>query len=223
MESDTPEVKTGAQEISDTALKTINENTNEYQNTGSMIVDGLVKGLMDNRYKIVAAMNQIAEELLYTIRETLDIHSPSRVMQTIGQYVGLGFVNGINEYANKAGKAGSDIGNSAKDGLAAAISQITSIMNSDLDDQPIIRPVLDLSQVEKQAGDLNSMLSRSHAISISESLRKDSTELQNGTKEASSSPVYQFTQNNYSPKALSRIEIYRQTKNQFTAMKGVLV
>ena len=28
--------------------------------------------------------------------------------------------------------------------------------------------------------------------------------------------TYNFTQNNYSPKSLSRSEIYRQTKNQFS-------
>ena len=33
---------------------------------------------------------------------------------------------------------------------------------------------------------------------------------------------YNFTQNNYSPKALSRIDIYRQTKNQFSALKGLV-
>ena len=31
-----------------------------------------------------------------------------------------------------------------------------------------------------------------------------------------------FTQNNYSPKALSKLDIYRQTKNQFAQMKGAL-
>ena len=33
---------------------------------------------------------------------------------------------------------------------------------------------------------------------------------------------YSFVQNNYSPKALSRIDIYRQTKNQFSALKGLV-
>ena len=31
-----------------------------------------------------------------------------------------------------------------------------------------------------------------------------------------------FTQNNYSPKELSRIDIYRNTKNQLNMMKGVV-
>jgi hypothetical protein len=45
---------------------------------------------------------------------------------------------------------------------------------------------------------------------------------QNGVNNNTSGNTYQFTQNNYSPKALSRAEIYRQTKNQFAAMKGAL-
>ena len=32
---------------------------------------------------------------------------------------------------------------------------------------------------------------------------------------------YQFIQNNYSPKALSRIDIYRQTRNQFAMLKSL--
>jgi hypothetical protein len=36
------------------------------------------------------------------------------------------------------------------------------------------------------------------------------------------SPVLNYTQNNYSPKALSSAEIYRQTKNQLSITKGAL-
>lgn len=43
---------------------------------------------------------------------------------------------------------------------------------------------------------------------------------QNGS--GSSGNTYTFTQNNFSPKALSRTDIYRQTKNQFAAMKGLV-
>lgn len=58
--------------------------------------------------------------------------------------------------------------------------------------------------------------------------RKDSVTISfhnSNVQNGESSPTgntYQFTQNNYSPKALSRIDIYRQTKNQFSAMKGLV-
>ena len=50
-------------------------------------------------------------------------------------------------------------------------------------------------------------------------------EEERGTDTAGSSRAgntYTFTQNNYSPKALSRLDIYRQTKNQFSALKGAV-
>ena len=90
-----------------------------------------------------------------------------------------------------------------------------------MDTQPTIRPVLDLSNVKDGTTQLNTMFARSQALSVSTGLNRQTSENQNGNSN-NNQPVYQFTQNNYSPKALSRIEIYRQTKNQFTAMKGVL-
>ena len=38
----------------------------------------------------------------------------------------------------------------------------------------------------------------------------------------SGAPTIEFTQNNYSPKSLSSTDIYRQTKNQFTAIERML-
>ena len=39
--------------------------------------------------------------------------------------------------------------------------------------------------------------------------------------EGNSKGSYTFVQNNYSPKALSRIDIYRQTRNQFAEFREV--
>ena len=60
-------------------------------------------------------------------------------------------------------------------------------------------------------------------MSISASMNRGvNEEIQNGKSTSSAGIVYQFTQNNYSPKPLSRLEIYRQTKNQFSALKGLV-
>ena len=42
------------------------------------------------------------------------------------------------------------------------------------------------------------------------------------SQKASVSNSYNYTQNNYSPKALSRVEIYRQTNNQLSTLKGAV-
>ena len=61
-------------------------------------------------------------------------------------------------------------------------------------------------------------------MSINASMTRTPGEsIQNGDPNATPTGAsFNFTQNNYSPKALSRVEIYRQTKNQFSAMERMV-
>ena len=93
-----------------------------------------------------------------------------------------------------------------------------------MDAQPTIRPVLDLSEVRSGAHMLSALLSRKQAMTISTEMNRQSAgTIQNGkTAAPATGNSYSLVQNNYSPKALSRIDIYRQTKNQFSALKGLV-
>ena len=155
--------------------------------------------------------------------DELDEHSPSKRFYGIGDFAGIGFINALIDNVSKAGKAGREIAKSSIDGLNDVISRIADYVDADMDVQPTIRPVLDLSAVEAGTGRLNTLFSRNQALSVSTGMneRVSEMEVQNG-ESSSAGNTYQFTQNNYSPKALSRIDIYRQTKNQFSAMKGLV-
>ena len=83
----------------------------------------------------------------------------------------------------------------------------------------MIRPVIDMSDVYSASKGIGAALSRDRAFAISASER--GKQLQNGMDPEVGRPSQTFIQNNYSPKALSNIEIYRQTKNQFAMLKGV--
>ena len=61
-------------------------------------------------------------------------------------------------------RAGSDVANAARNGLTSSISKISDIINSDIDTQPTIRPVLDLSDVESGAVRLSSLLNNRDTI-----------------------------------------------------------
>lgn len=127
-----------------------------------------------------------------------------------------GLVGGITGGIKSVVDSVKNLGKSVLDGLK-------SFLNNDIDTQPTIRPVLDLSDVESGTGRLNALFSRTQAMSISTGMsRVSDEEVQNGTNTSGKGNTYQFTQNNYSPKPLSRLEIYRQTKNQFSAMKGLV-
>ena len=99
---------------------------------------------------------------------------------------------------------------------------ISNLVENDIDSQPRITPVLDLSNVREGASQLNTMFSRNQALSISGEMARKEGRITDDDATETTRPrgnVYQFTQNNYSPKALSRVDIYRQTKNQFSAFE----
>lgn len=60
------------------------------------------------------------------------------------------------------------------------------------------------------------------ANSVSNTIVKDNGKVESSGDNDSRGPTYQFTQNNYSPKALSRVEIYRQTNNQLSRLGTVV-
>lgn len=200
----------------------IKNKYNDFYNAGRYLVEGFAEGITANTYKAEASAGAMAKAAAKAAEEELDINSPSKVGYRIGGFFGIAFVNAIGAYESKAYKAGAEMAKSAKDGLRNAVSKITDVINGNFDTQPTIRPVLDLSDVEAGANKLNALFSRAQALSISAGIHREaSAEIQNDGNTPRSGNSYQFTQNNYSPKALSRLEIYRQTKNQFSAMKGL--
>ena len=204
------------------AGKTLAEMAATIPNTGAYLVEGFVNGIKDNSHLAEDAAREMAASAADAARHELDEHSPSKVGYQIGDFFGIAFVNAISDYADKSYAAGAEIATSAKLGLSKAIAKISDEIDDNIDTQPTIRPVLDLSSIEAKGNKINSLFNRTQALSIGAELnatRRMKYESQNEVKEASNNNTYSFTQNNYSPKALSRTEIYRQTKNQFSAME----
>lgn len=205
------------------AITSIKDYYGEFKSAGSYLVDGFCNGISENTWKAEAKSRAMAAAAAEAAEDELDEHSPSKRFYGIGNFAGVGFINALIDNVSKAGKAGREIAKSSIDGLNGVISRIADYVDADMDVQPTIRPVLDLSAVEAGTGRLNTLFSRNQALSISTGMneRVSEMEVQNG-ESSSVGNTYQFTQNNYSPKALSRIDIYRQTKNQFSAMKGLV-
>ena len=199
------------------AVSAIKDYYSKFYDAGSYLVDGFCKGISDNDYKAAArarAMAKAAAEAAAAeaAAKELDEHSPSKVGYRIGDYFGVAFVNAIGNYVDKSYEVGSGIANAAKNGLSNAISKVADFINDGIDAEPTIRPVLDLSNVEVGASRLNALLSRTQAMSINSRMSQpDEYDIQNEDGSSKNGSTFNFTQNNYSPKALSRVEIYRQT------------
>lgn len=143
-------------------------------------------------------------------------------------------ITAINSKASEFYSAGLNSAEKFANGIAAntylAVARASEMAaaaaaaaGSGIEIQPTIRPVLDLSNVSNGVGKLTALTSKTQAMKISAGMNRESSGTnQNGNDKTSVANNYNFTQNNYSPKSLSRIDIYRQTKNQFAALKGLV-
>ncbi|MBO7453156.1 MAG: hypothetical protein J6U54_22720 [Clostridiales bacterium] len=202
----------------------------KFETYGKNLVLGLQKGITDNQALAVDAAKGMATSTGAVVPKALKEHSPSRLTYGFGKFFSQGFANGINDYAGEAVNAATGMSDEIVNTANTIISSLARVIDSDIDMQPTIRPVLDTSNIEKGAGKLNrifrnSDLSLAYVASgqIKEANNaKYAGQVSNNTTTSGEPSQISFVQNNYSPKALSRMEIYRQTKNQISMMKGVV-
>lgn len=224
LKSKTSYVNSTLKNTLNSAVNTLNSYKSKFTTAGKNLASGFANGISANAYLATAKARAMARAAAQAAARELDEHSPSKVGYKIGDYFGVAFVDAIASYADKSYKAGQSMAAAAKDGLKEAVKKVNDYISNDIDSQPTIRPVLDLSDVESKSRRLGALMSYDKARSVSAAINsKNKIETSDSNKNnKSGGNNYQFVQNNYSPKALSRIDIYRQTKNQFSAWKGLV-
>jgi hypothetical protein len=189
---------------------------------------GIVKCIEDEMENITKKMERIGEAMAKAIKKELGIKSPSQVFMEIAQFMMLGLADGLKDTANVEA-AIEDAGVVSIDKMRKTIEKLRDAVDAEVDIQPTIAPVLDLDAFRKDASRINGYLkpdaisantSRLNASSVADDIRRGNEE--DAAFEAVSGDSFAFTQNNYSPTALSSGEIYRQTKNQLSVAKGAI-
>jgi hypothetical protein len=155
--------------------KTIETNA---KTAGQDLATGFANGIKSDASikKVSAAGTTIGKKALEAAKKAIDSNSPSKEAMKIGNYFGQGLAIGINDYGNETYKASYNIADRARDGLGRAISKITKMFSNDMDTQPTIRPVLDLSEVESGAGYLNTLFNN-QSIGVNTNLRAISSNM----------------------------------------------
>ena len=163
IEDSKPSVKDKAKEVTQEAYNGLKDDNllAQVTNVGKYFVQGFADGIKNNTYLARDAGSQVGKNALEAAKRSIDAHSPSRESFKLGKFFDQGLANGIIHYMSEVYSASQNVGDRAKLGLYNAISKISNMIDSDLDTQPTIRPVFDLSEVTNGVGVLNSMLNGS--------------------------------------------------------------
>ena len=160
---DIPKAVTGSL---DDAVSDIEESYTDFYNAGSYLVEGFASGISANTWKAEAKAKAMAEAAEEAAKEALDINSPSKVFRRVGYSVPEGFAQGIDRMGGMVKVASVAMANRAFDSTKGALSKLSRLFDGEIDTQPIIRPVVDLSDVASSVGTMNSMLNTTPSIGV---------------------------------------------------------
>lgn len=216
-----------AKEVGSAAANGIKGIAKDFVQAGRNAINGFIEGIGSLASQVVSKAKQIGGDALSAIKSALGINSPSKEFRKVGVYSDEGLILGLESMRSKVITTAKNIGVKAKDAIEAGISRLDRLFSSDTN--PVITPVVDLSDAEAKAKRLSQIFGRQTVKMGSDGDRLDQAlNRRKPRPEPSDRPnpngqgggtTFSYVQNNYSPKALSRKEIYRQTRNQFSSIK----
>ena len=166
VESEASDVKDAFKEMAETCALSLETVRSDFYDAGEYLVAGFVAGISANTWRAEAEARAMARAAAIAAERELDIASPSKVFYRIGDYTGQGFVNALTDYGDKSYAASSKMAISAKQGLSDSISKIKDVIGSDIDSQPTIRPVLDLSNLRTGIHAVNGMFNTRESLGV---------------------------------------------------------
>lgn len=148
--------------IIDPIVNKFNDIKDKFEKIGKNVIEGLKKGIEDTVKNVETAVTNVANDVGNWFKNVLGIKSPSRVFAEYGKFIDLGLAKGIEDNEDSA----IDATDSLTDGVTSAMLAAKDILNGGLDDDIVIKPVLDLSEIQNGAKNIYSMMNNIDGYSI---------------------------------------------------------
>lgn len=130
-----------------------------YEKAVAYCVAGIVDAAKNGEADVAAAMQSLANAgvAAFVGPRGLDENSPSKKTYDAGMYAVLGFVNSIRSQQGLVGSTMEDFSGTVISSFGDPMRYVASMANGDIEYDPSIRPVLDMSGVARGAYGINSM------------------------------------------------------------------
>ena len=133
---------------------------------GEYMVDGLIEGVESKQPEFLKTLESLISAGTQRTQDTAEIHSPSRVFARIGEYMVEGLIGGITNRSNDASKASADMARGTIQSVSRLISDMSTIIDSDMEITPTISPILDMTNVQNGLNQMDSTLSANRSIAL---------------------------------------------------------
>lgn len=126
--------------------------------TGSYLGAGLREGIRSMASSIQTAAQNAAAGAIHAIRISWAINSPSKVGAELGRYFDLGIAGGLSDYATKVSDSAAGMAESVVKSAKTLLRGNEASIFDYIDPNPVIRPVMDLTNLQNGIVGMNGML-----------------------------------------------------------------
>lgn len=135
--------------------------------TGKNFVKGLGEGIKNAATGVVNGVKNLCSNVANAVKSFWGIHSPSTVMAEMGGYICAGFANGITAGSDGVNRSMEDVMSGAEGVALLAANSLVNALNTDEDTEPLIRPVVDLTDVQNGADWIHANLGEDQSFALS--------------------------------------------------------
>ena len=233
MQSQRTQATNAVRSIISSVENAADDSNSSFYYVGRDMIQGLINGINSKKSDAINAAAKVASESLQAAKRELDSNSPSKKMIQLGEDSDEGLAIGFLNMINRVSDASEQVADAALTSVGLVLKNLPAILSDDMELAPRITPVLDLTSVSKEAQSLNTMLTLrpiqaggmivdSKDVTLAGQFKSGnySGTPKDDTAKTASGGGSTFNQYIYSPKSVSRTDIYRQTKNLFALEKG---
>lgn len=196
---------------------------------GVAIVKGVVAGIGSAAGEIGGALKDAVGDGLSEVGNFVGIGSPL-FRDEIGVYIPGGIAEGIKKASGEPVEALTVLEEAMLSMMNSTMNKIGEQFQMDNELNPTITPVLDLTNITREASTMSDLLANTPSVQADVSFRQAAalvaaTEAAKETAQESAEPAVtevHLEQNNYSPKAIDHVTQYRSTKNLLSLTKEAL-
>ena len=171
LESKEGAFKRAAKAVAEEGANAAGDKASSFESAGKDLGNGLVKGINAKQQAAYNAGYALGQKAVQGEKDGQKSNSPSKLTIQAGKWIGDGLIIGMGQMARAVYRAGRGLGSNAIDPISDTVSRIGDMLSSDIDAQPTIRPVLDLSEISTGASAISGMFNTNPSIDLMANIR----------------------------------------------------
>lgn len=128
-----------------------------FVDAGANFVGGLVEGISNSAQLAFWAVEAVARNMIARVRGVFDEHSPSKVATQIGEYFTQGLAKGVTGKEGDALTSTQTVAENMIDVAQGTLMSLSQLLSQDIDVDPVITPVVDLTNARESAATISSL------------------------------------------------------------------